>query len=138
MSFETQTEHPQVSEALEQLQKFSTLLEDQMSRSDTGSFTATDEDETVTATINGHHLLTGLFIEEGLMRLGAETVEQRINEAVRTAQAQATAAITGQQEELIASLFEITGNLAKAVGFQPESNPGSVNGHDGSSGGAEM
>jgi DNA-binding protein YbaB len=117
MSFETQTQHPQVSEAMEQLKRFTTVLEDQMSNSDTESFTATDEDKTVTATINGHRLLTGLFIEEGLLRLGAETVEQRIDEAMRNAQTQATAAIAGQQQQMIASLIDITGNLAKSVGL---------------------
>ena len=117
MSIETQAQHPQVVEALEQLKRFNTILEDQMSQTDTESFSATDEDKTVTATINGHHLLTGLLIEEGLMRQGAETVEQRINEAMRNAQVMATAAITGQQQQMIASLIEVTANLAKSVGL---------------------
>ncbi len=117
MGTETEAQHPQVAEALEQLKRFNSLLEDQMTQSDTGSFTATDEEKTVTATINGHRLLTGLFIEDGLLRLGAETVEQRINEAMRNAQAEATAAIAGQQQHVIASLIEITGNLAKSVGL---------------------
>jgi DNA-binding protein YbaB len=117
VSIPTEAQHPQVVEALEHLKQFNTILEDQMSQTDTESFTATDEDKTVTATINGHRLLTGLFIEEGLMRLGAETVEQRINEALRNAQLEATTAIAGQQQQMIASLIEVTANLAKSVGL---------------------
>lgn len=117
MGIEPEPKHPQVAETLEQLKRFNTLLEDQMTQSDAGSFTATDEEKTVTATINGHRLLTALSIEEGMMRLGAESVEQRINEAIANAQAKATAAIAGEQQQMIASLIEVTANLAKSVGL---------------------
>jgi len=117
MSTEAQAQHPQVAQALEQLEKFNQILEDQMHLTNTGSFTATDQAKTVTVTINGNHLLTGMFIEEGLLRLGAETVEQRINEALVHAQAQATAAINGQQHQLITALVDITDDLAKSIGL---------------------
>ncbi|WP_205875426.1 YbaB/EbfC family nucleoid-associated protein [Mycobacterium camsae] len=117
MGIDPAPQHHQVSETLEQLKRFNTLLENQMIQSETGSFTASDEEKTVTATINGHRLLTGLSIEEGMLRLGAETVEQRINEAIANAQAEATAAIAGKQQQMIASLIEVTANLAKSVGL---------------------
>ena len=117
VSTETEAQHPQASEALEQLKKLTTLLEDQMAASDGGSFTAKDESRTVTATINGHRLLTRLSIEEGLLRLGAATVQERVNEAIGNAQEQATAAIAGQQQNMVASLLEMTASLAKSVGL---------------------
>lgn len=117
MSTETEAQHPQASEALEQLKKMTTLLEDQMALSDGGSYTAKDESETVTATINGHRVLTRISIEEGLLRLGAATVQERINEAIDNAQAEATIAIQGQQQNMVASLLEMTASLAKSVGL---------------------
>lgn len=117
MVTETEAQHPQASAALEQLKKINTLLEAQLALSDGGSFTARDESETVTATINGHRSLTRLSIEGGLLRLGSATVEQRINEAIGNAQAEATAAIAAQQQNMVASLLEMTANLAKSVGL---------------------
>lgn len=107
--------HPQVSETLAQLERFNKALEDQMKRTDTGSFTATDETETVEVTINGHRCLTDLHIEDGLLRLGAETVEERINEALLKAQDEASERIQSQQAQLFASLAEITGALQNSV-----------------------
>jgi DNA-binding protein YbaB len=109
--------HPQVAEAFEQLKRFNSALRDQMYRTNTGFFTATDEDKTVNVTINGQRTLTGLYIEDGLLRLGPETVEQRINEALSNAQAAATEAFAEQQEQLIASLAEATAGLQKALGL---------------------
>jgi hypothetical protein len=99
--------HPQVAAALEQLQRFNSALETQMQRTATGSFSGSDETETVEVTIDGHRCLTGVHIEDGLLRLGAETVEQRINEALGRAQATATQATQAQQEELMSSLSEM-------------------------------
>jgi DNA-binding protein YbaB len=114
MSAET---HPQVTEALAELQKFNKALEDQMNLEDTGFFTATDEAETVEVTINGHRCITGLEIEEGLLRLGAETVGQRINEALHNAQAAASEGLEAQRAQLVASLVDITGSLQRQVGL---------------------
>jgi DNA-binding protein YbaB len=103
--------HPQVAEALEQLRRFNSALEAQMQQTATGSFSASDETETVEVTINGQRCLTGLHIEDGLLRLGAETVEQRINEALGRAQAIATQASQDQQQELMGPLSEVLGSL---------------------------
>ena len=108
--------HPQVAEALAGLERFNKALEDQMSRTNNGSYTATDDAETVEVTISGRRCLTDLHIEDGLLRLGAEPVEERINEALLKAQAGASEAIQAQQAQLVASLSEIAGSLQKAVG----------------------
>ncbi|WP_231994586.1 YbaB/EbfC family nucleoid-associated protein [Mycobacterium sp. ACS4054] len=109
--------HPQVAQALEQLHQFSSALESQMRRTHIESFTATDETETVEVTINGQRCIVGLDIEDGLLRLGSHTVQQRINEALHNAQAGASAALRAQQAQLFASLTELAGSLQKTVGL---------------------
>lgn len=103
--------HPQVADALQQLQRIQAALEGTADQTANETFTGTDEDKTVTATITGQHVLTALFIEDGLMRLGAETVEHRINEALRNASIAATAAVAAQHEELFSTLAEATSAL---------------------------
>jgi DNA-binding protein YbaB len=110
--------HPQVAEALQQAQQFQSALEDQVHRTNTETFTATDESKSVEATVDGRRWLTGLFIEDGLLRLGAETVEQRINDALRNAQADAVAALDAEYEQLIGSLAEIAGSLKETLGLE--------------------
>lgn len=109
--------HPQVAQALEQLHQFSSALESQMRRTHTESFTATDETETVEVTINAQRCIVGLDIEDGLLRLGSHTVQQRINEALHNAQAGASAALRAQQAQLFASLTELAGSLQNTVGL---------------------
>lgn len=109
--------HPQVAEALRQAQRFQSALEDQQYRTNTESFSATDESETVEATLNARLCLTGLHIEDGVLRLGADTVEQRINEAIASAQAAATAAIDAEHERLIELAAGIAGSLKETFGL---------------------
>jgi hypothetical protein len=77
----------------------------------TQTFTATDESETVEVTLDGHHHLTGAFIEDGLLRLGAQEVESRLNEALQNATAAATASIEADRERIDAAVAEITADL---------------------------
>ena len=109
--------HPQVAEALQQAQQFQSILDDHMHRTNTDTFTATDETETVTVTLNAHLVLTDLTIEPGLLRLGAEAVEERINDALRKAEAAATAASDTEEERLVKSLADITGSLNSILGL---------------------
>jgi DNA-binding protein YbaB len=109
--------HPQVAEALRQAERFQAVLEGQMHRTATETFTATDESETVEVTITGGRALTDVRIEDGLLRLGAEAVEQRINEALRNAVAAALAANDAEHERLIESLAGIAGALHDALGL---------------------
>lgn len=112
---------PQVAEALQQTQLFISALEDDKYRTSTESFTATDESETVKVTVNGDRWLTGLYIEHGLLRLGAETVKQRINEALLKAQTAATAGAEDEEEQLEAALAAIVSGLQKQLGDLPAS-----------------
>jgi hypothetical protein len=68
-------------------------------------------------TLNAHLVLIDLTLEPGLLRLGAEAVEQRINDALRKAEAAATAANDAEEERLVASLAEITGSLSSVLGL---------------------
>ncbi len=108
---------PQVDEVLRQMRRFASALQEQQRRTDTESFTATDEAKTVEVTLNGKHWLTGVFIQDGLMRLGPKTVAQRLNEALRNAEAAATSAVTAEQERLVASLVDIVGEVQKGQGL---------------------
>jgi DNA-binding protein YbaB len=109
--------HPQVAAALQHAQQFQSALEDQTHRTDTESFTGTDEAKSVKVTLNGRRWLIGLDIEEGLLRLGAAAVEQRISEALHNAEGTAAAAIEAEHEQLLASLADITGALKESLGL---------------------
>lgn len=111
-----------MAEALRQAQRFQSALEDQQYRTNTESFSATDESETVEATLNARLCLTGLQIDDGLLRLGADTVEQRINEAIGNAQAVATDAIDAEHERLI-ELAAGSPVRSKRPSAWPERNP---------------
>ena len=103
--------HPEVAAVLKQAQRLQALMDEQLSKMDSESFTATDESETVEVTLNGHHWLKDVFIEDGLLRLGASTVEQRLNEALQNATADATASIDADRERLDAVVAEITADM---------------------------
>ncbi|MDC8993362.1 YbaB/EbfC family nucleoid-associated protein [Mycobacterium marinum] len=109
--------HPQVAEALRQAQQFQSAFEDQLHRTNSGSFAGTDEAKTVDVTLNGRQWLTDLHIEEGLLRLGAEAVEQRINEALQDADAVASAGIEARQQQFLESLAGISSELQKGLGI---------------------
>ena len=103
--------HPEVAAVLKQAHRLQALMDEQLSKMDSESFTATDESETVEVTLNGHHWLKDVFIEDGLLRLGANTVEQRLNEALQNATADATASIDADRERLDAVVAEITADM---------------------------
>jgi DNA-binding protein YbaB len=100
--------HPQVAAVLQQSQRLLSIMDDQLHKMRSEKFTATDESKTVEVTLNGHHWLTDVFINDGLLRLGAETVAQRLNEALQSATTQATASIEADWERLDATIAEIT------------------------------
>jgi hypothetical protein len=61
-------------------------------------------------TLNGHSWLTDVFIEDGLLRLGAETVEARINEALQKAMVEATSSLEADRERIDSIVADITGD----------------------------
>jgi DNA-binding protein YbaB len=107
--------HPEVAAVLRQAQRLQALMDDQLAKMEGEAFTATDEARTVEVTLNGHHWLTDVFIEEGLLRLGADTVAARINEALQNAGARATASIEADRERIDAAVAEITEELDDSV-----------------------
>ena len=100
--------HPEVAAVLRQAQQLQSLMDDQLRRMDTQAFTGTDESETVEVTLNGHHHLTGAVIEDGLLGLGVEEVQQRLNKALRQATAAATAALEADRDRIEAAVADIT------------------------------
>ena len=100
--------HPEVAAVLRQAQRLQSLMDEQLANRTPKHFTATDESETLEVTLNGHHWLTDVFIEDGVLRLGAEVVENRVNEALRKASARAAESITTDRERLDAAIAEIT------------------------------
>ncbi|MBS4728039.1 YbaB/EbfC family nucleoid-associated protein [Mycobacterium sp. SM1] len=104
--------HPQVAAVLRQAERLQSLMDDQLHKMNTQTFTATDESKTVEVTVNGRHWLTDVFINDGLLRLGADVVEQRLNEALQKASAAATASLRADRERLNAVIAEIVADLA--------------------------
>ena len=103
--------HPEVAAVLQQAQQLQSIMDEQLHKMNSQTFTATDEAETVEVTLNGHHHLTGAFIEDGLLRMGAQAVEQRLNEALQNATAAASASIDADRQRIDAAVAEITADL---------------------------
>ena len=105
--------HPEVAAVLRQARRLQSLMDEQLDKMANDSFTASDDTETVEVTLNGHHWLKDVYIQDGLLRLGAETVEQRVNEALQKASAEASAAIDADRERLDAVVAEITAEVSE-------------------------
>ncbi len=102
--------HPQVAAVLAQAQQLQSIMDEQLHKMNSQTFTASDETETVQVTLDGHHHLTGVHIEDGLLRHGAHVVERRVNEALQNATEAATAAIEADRERIDAQVAELTEN----------------------------
>jgi len=112
------TESQQVPDVVNHLERLNELLEGQMRWINAQSFTAMDEAKTVEVTFDGQLNLVGLEIEDGLLRLGAETVQQHINEALLHAQAGVSEGFTGRHEQLIDSMSDIAEQMMASVQTQ--------------------
>ena len=106
--------HPHVAAVLQQAQRLQSIVDDQLHKMSSETFSATDESETVEVTLNGHHYLTAAFISDGLLRLGARAVEQRINEALQNATAAAAQSIAADRQRIEAAVAEITAGMQSA------------------------
>ncbi|KUI05555.1 DNA-binding protein [Mycolicibacterium acapulense] len=100
--------HPDVAAVLRQAQQLQSLMDDQLDRMNSQTFTGTDESETVQVTLDGHHQLTGVVIGEGLLNLGVEEVQRRLNEALDSATAAATASLEADRDRIDAAVADIT------------------------------
>ncbi|MGE0218530.1 YbaB/EbfC family nucleoid-associated protein [Mycolicibacterium sp.] len=105
--------HPEVAAVLRQARRLQTLMDEQLDKMANESFTASDDTDTVEVTLDGHHWLKDVYIQDGLLRLGAEVVEQRVNEALQKASAQASASIDTDRERIDAVVAEITAEIAE-------------------------
>ncbi len=103
--------HPEVAAVLRQAKRLQSLMDEQLDKMANASFTASDDTDTVEVTLNGHHQLQDVHIEDGLLRLGAQTVEQRVNEALQKANEIASASVDADRERLDAVVAEITAEL---------------------------
>ncbi|WP_324291113.1 YbaB/EbfC family nucleoid-associated protein [Mycobacterium sp. Aquia_213] len=108
--------HPIVAEALRTVEQIQSMGDADAAHLKNESFRGADETETVKVTLDGRQWLTGLYIADGLLRLGVETVALRVNEAIQNAQATATAAVAAQQQEFIESLGRLADSLTETIG----------------------
>jgi DNA-binding protein YbaB len=118
--------HPQTAKVLELTEQFRAQIDDQLRRAITGKFTATDEAETVTVILTAQGYLTSLHIDDELPRLGADTVAQRVNEAIENARAAALARAEIDGDQLLAALTDIAGQL-QPMAEQVMRSPGPEN-----------
>lgn len=100
--------HPEVAAVLRQAGRLQELMDAQLHKMASESFTATDEADTVEVTLNGHHELVDVYLADGVLRLGAQTVEQRLNEALDTATEAAAESIAADRHRLNEAVAEIT------------------------------
>ncbi|WP_343600526.1 YbaB/EbfC family nucleoid-associated protein [Mycobacterium sp.] len=103
--------HPLVAAVVAQTERLQSALDDQLHKMKSDKFTGTDEGEAVEVTVDGRYWLTDVFIDDGLLRLGAERVQQRINEALQNALIRAIGSFEADRERLYAAVGEIAGEL---------------------------
>ncbi|KAA1249121.1 YbaB/EbfC family nucleoid-associated protein [Mycobacterium simiae] len=107
---------PHVAQALALAARFQSALDGTLNQMNTGSFRGADETETVEVTINGHQWLTGVRIQEGLLKeVGAEVVGARVNEALMNAQSAASKYNDAAGEQLIAALSAMSNTMNKGL-----------------------
>ncbi|MCV6979570.1 YbaB/EbfC family nucleoid-associated protein [Mycolicibacterium pulveris] len=105
--------HPQVAAVLAQAQRLQSIMDDQLDRMNSQTFTATDESGTVEVTLDGHHQLRAVHFVEGLIGVGAEELEHRLNEALRNAAAAASASLDADRERIDTMVAEVAGNASE-------------------------
>lgn len=103
----------EVEAVLRQARRLQSMMDEQLDKMATESFTAADDTETVEVTLNGHRWLQDVYIQDGLLRLGAETVEGLVNEALQKASADAAASIDADRERIDAAVPEITAEMTQ-------------------------
>jgi DNA-binding protein YbaB len=103
--------HPAVAAVIAQAHRLQQVLDAQLYKMKTEMFTGTDESETVEVTLDGHHNLVDVFVEDGLLRRGVETVQTRLHEALAKATADASASIASDNVRINAEVADITAQL---------------------------
>ncbi|MEE6140084.1 YbaB/EbfC family nucleoid-associated protein [Mycobacterium sp. 050128] len=108
--------HSLLDEVLHQTRHIGSALDEHLHQLNNRTFNGADEAKTVVVTLDGRQRLAGLRIEDGLLRLGAETVARRINEAIVNAQADATAASEADGQQFVELLNHAAGSLKDILG----------------------
>lgn len=111
----TEELHPTVAAVLRHSEQLQSIMDDQLHKMNSQTFVATDESETVEVTLDGHQQLTNIHIDDGLLRLGAATVEQRVNEALQKATATAISSIEADRERIDAMVNEMSDDLGQLL-----------------------
>ncbi|BAX91996.1 YbaB/EbfC family nucleoid-associated protein [Mycobacterium shigaense] len=109
--------HLQMTKTLDYGQQLQSALDDQIYRTNTQTFTAADESNTVEVTMDARRRLTDLYIQDGLLRLGPDTVQQRVNGALRNAVAAVNTANDAECRRLVESLGSITATMMETLGL---------------------
>jgi DNA-binding protein YbaB len=99
--------NPETAKIVTLASQFQAVLEGEFNRMSEGTFRATDETKTVQVTINGYQWLTGIKIEKGLLDLGYETVNARVNQALLNARQAAGAYNQVAGEQISAVLDQV-------------------------------
>ena len=107
-----------MADILNQLERLNQILEDQLRSMRAQSFAGRDGAGTVDVTLDGQFKLVGLEIQDGLLRLGAEEVEQRINEALLNARANAFDEDSDQQTQFMDALAEMADEMMETAETQ--------------------
>ena len=105
----------QVRQVLQQTEEVQSTLDEFQHRMNNDTFAGTDEDRTVQVTLNLRRWVKGVYIEDGLLRLGAATVAQRLNEALQNAQKEVQVVLGKRQEELFERLGSLTESLQETI-----------------------
>lgn len=105
-----------MAEVMRHTQHIQSALDDRLHQLNTKSFDGLDEAKTVAVTLDGRQRLTGVRIKDGLLRLGAETVAQRINEAIHNAKTAATASDEAEEQRLAELVDGVNSSLNDMVG----------------------
>lgn len=112
-----------MAEVMRHTHTIQSALDDQVYRLNTKSFDGLDEAKTVAVTLDARQRLTGVRIKDGLLRLGAETVTRRINEAIHNAKAAATASGEADEQRLAELVDGVNSSLNDMLGpLQPPSD----------------
>lgn len=102
-------------DTIRNVERVAEMFEEQLRWTADRRFSAVDVTGTVEATLDGERRLVGLEIGEGLLRLGARTVEQRINDALRNAESLAIETMSSRLEQFTVSLVEFTEQMTETV-----------------------
>jgi DNA-binding protein YbaB len=103
--------HPAVAAVIAQAHRLQQVLDAQLYKMKTETFTGTDESETVEVTLDGHHNLVDVFLEDGLLRRGVDTVQTRIHEALAKATADASTSIAADRVRIDEQVADISAQI---------------------------